>query len=367
MNVLITGGVGFVGSHVSDALIEEGHNVILLDNLSGTDSKKPTYLNARATLIVGDVRDEKLIAELVSKVDVVFHFAAKVGIAQSNYQIKEFVGNNCVGTAELLEAIVGVQKRPKLIVAASNTSYGEGLYACTKCNAEFHPAIRSQSDVNEHGMDPICPKCSSKAKPIPTKEDTPLDTNSIYALTKKFQEETALMIGRMYEFPVIALKFFNIFGPRQSLSNPYTGVSAIFTSRIKNDNPVVIYEDGKQTRDFIYIKDVVRACIMAMKESAINYEVINIGSGKPTTIYDLAKILYSILGKEERIEISNIYRKGDIRHCIADISKANLMLGWKPETDFELGIREMLEWAQKEKAEDRFEQAQNELRDKKLI
>ena len=158
MNILITGGAGFIGSHVSDALIEEGHNVTLLDNLSGTDSKKPTYLNEGAKLIVGDVRDRKLITELTSKADVIFHFAAKVGIAQSNYQIREFVDNNCVGTAELLEAIIGLQKRPKLIVAASNTSYGEGLYACTKCNAEFHPAIRSQLDVENYGMDPICPK-----------------------------------------------------------------------------------------------------------------------------------------------------------------------------------------------------------------
>lgn len=367
MKVLITGGTGFIGSHLADLLIHEGHEVTLLDDLSGSGGKKPDYINPKAKLIVGDVRDPKRLNSIISESNIVFHFASMVGIAQSNYEIRDFVDDNCVGTANLLEAIINSKKKPKLIVAASNTSYGEGIYFCDNCKTRFHPDIRSAEEVAKNGFDPVCKSCKKPARPAVTSEETELKSNSIYALTKKFQEESALMVGKMYDFPVVALKFFNVFGPRQSLSNPYTGVSAIFTSRIKNNKPVVIYEDGLQTRDFVYVSDVANACNIAMKNEAANFNVINIGSGKPVTVADLAKILYRIFGKPENIEITGKYRKGDIRHCTADITKASKLLGWKPKFNFETGIRETIKWAETHEAVDLFDKASKELKDKKLI
>ncbi len=367
MKILVTGGAGFIGSHLVDSLVGKGHEVTILDNLSGNNFVRPTYLNPKAKLIVENISNSDLLHEIVGGFDVIFHLAAKVGVAQSNYEISRYTDENCLGGAHLIQAIADSKKRIKLIVATSNTTYGEGMYHCPKCGTDFHPKIRTVEEVESRGLETLCPDCRGQADPIPTPENTPLESNSIYALTKKFQEESALMIGRMYGFPVVAVKFFNVFGPRQSLSNPYTGVSAIFTTRIKSGNPVVIYEDGLQTRDFIYVSDVVDACILAMEREEANYNVINIGSGKPTTMVELARVLYRIFGKEENIQITNSYRKGDIRHCTADVSKARSLLGWSPKMGLELGIRNIFEWAKNETADDKFSQAQKELEDKKLI
>jgi len=220
MKILVTGGAGFIGSHITDELIKRGHEVTILDSLISTEGKKPDYLNNQAEFIQGDVRDKELVKKILPNFEVIFHEAASVGIAQSNYEIENFVDNNCLGTAVLLQTIVESKKKPKLIISASNTTYGEGIYFCEECNEKFHPEIRTAEQVKEQGLEIICPKCKKTAKPMPTPEETKLNCNSIYALTKKFQEESALMIGKMYGFPVILLKYFNVFGPRQSLSNP---------------------------------------------------------------------------------------------------------------------------------------------------
>ena len=367
MKILVTGGAGFIGGHLVDSLVAKGHDVTILDNLSGNDFVKPTYLNPSAKLIVDNVSNQGLLSSIIGDFDVVFHLAAKVGVAQSNYEIFEYAKENCLGNSCILQSIVDSKKPIKLIVATSNTTYGEGIYNCLSCKTAFHPSIRAAETVRAEGLEIRCKKCGQKATPMPTPEDTRLDSNSIYALTKKFQEESALMVGKMYGFPVVAVKFFNVFGQRQSLSNPYTGVSAIFTTRIKSGNPVVIYEDGLQTRDLIHVSDVVSACVLVMERKEANNNMINIGSGKPTTMLQLAKLLYNIFGEKENIQITNAYRKGDIRHCTADISKARRLLGWEPKMDLESGIRAVFEWAKNETAEDRFNQAQKELEEKKLI
>lgn len=365
MKALITGGAGFIGSHIADRLIVEGHEVIILDNLSGTEGKIPDYLNKKARFVLGELNDESLIKDLISDVDVIFHEASSVGIAQSNYEIARFTENNCAGTARLLEAIVASKKKPKLIISASNTTYGEGLYSCTCGN--FHPEIRNPEDIEKFGFEPACPLCQKPGKPILTPESTSLNCNSIYALTKKFQEESAMLLGKMYGFPVVLLKYFNVFGPRQSLNNPYTGVSAIFMSRVKNNNIPRIYEDGLQTRDFIYIADVVEANILAMRSTDADYETFNVGSGRAITIRKLAEDICRLYGKEPKYEITNSYRKGDIRHCAADISKIKNKLSWSPKVSFEDGLKEVYEWSLSQESKDEFEKAHKELKEKGII
>ncbi|VVB80256.1 ADP-L-glycero-D-manno-heptose-6-epimerase [uncultured archaeon] len=365
MKVLVTGGAGFIGSHIVDKLIELGHKVTIIDNLTSTSGKKPEYLNPKAKFILGDVKDLNLLQKVLPETEVIFHEAASVGIAQSNYEVDPFVDNNCVGTARLLQAIINLKIKPKLIISASNTTYGEGLYSCEK-HGKFHPEIRTQEEINTYGFDPVCPICKGISKPVPTPEETELNCNSIYAYTKKFQEETCLFLGKLYEFPVVLLKYFNVFGPRQSLSNPYTGVSAIFMSRVKNGNNPLVYEDGNQTRDFVSIHDVVEANILAMKKLEANYKVFNVGSGIPTTINDLAREICTLYKKDLKIETTNKFRKGDIRHCISDTTRIK-EIGWSPKVGISEGLREIYEWAKNQEAVDHFDKANEELKEKGLI
>lgn len=366
MKILITGGAGFIGSHIVDRLIEENYDVTILDNLIATNNQLPDYLNKKARFIHGDILNREFIRKELKNFDVVFHEASSVGIAQSNYEIEKFVENNCLGTARILQYIVESKAKPKLIISASNTTYGEGLYECKNCG-KFHPEIRTTEQIKEYGFEPICQKCKEVGKPIPTSEDTSLYCNSIYALTKKFQEESAILLGKLYGFPVVLLKYFNVFGPRQSLSNPYTGVSAIFMSRVKNNNPPVIYEDGLQTRDFIFIDDVIEANIIAIKNPNANFEVFNVGSGKPITIKYLAEEIHNLYGKQPKIEINHEFRKGDIRHCIADITKIKEKLGWSPKTSFKDGLKKIIEWAKTQESKDEFDKANKELKEKGLL
>lgn len=364
-NILMTGGAGFIGSHIADELISEGYEVTLIDNLSSTKNV-PDYLNKKAKLIIGDVRSKDLMKHLVPHYDIIFHEAASVGIAQSNYEISDFVDNNCSGTANLLQAIIDTKSSPKLIISASNTTYGEGLYDC-KNHGKFHPSIRDSESIKQHGFEPVCPECNSPAEKIPTPETTELNCNSIYALSKKFQEESAMLIGKMYGFPVVLLKYFNVFGPRQSLSNPYTGVSAIFMSRVKNSHSPIVYEDGNQTRDFISIHDVVSANMLAMENEKADYEVFNVGSGIPTKIKDLGSEICALYGRTDlEVAINGEFRKGDIRHCIADNSKIKRILKWTPKASLKEGLAEIIEWSKTQKAEDNFEKATEELKQRGL-
>ena len=212
-----------------------------------------------------------------------------------------------------------------------------------------------------------CPKCGKIVRPIPTSEDKPLHPTSIYAITKRDQEEMCLTIGRAYGIPTVALRYFNVYGPRQSLNNPYTGVCAIFSSRIKNDNPPLIFEDGLQSRDFISVHDIVEANLLAMESTNANYEVFNVGTGKPTNIFEIAQTLIKLYNKGLKPEITNKFRAGDIRHCFADISKIKGKLGYKPEVDFEGGMKELVAWGEKEESEDKFDEAHEELLRRGLV
>lgn len=368
--ILVTGGAGFIGSFLTDKLIEKGHNVVILDNLEKQVhlGKAPAYLNRKATFIHGDVRSLDDFSKAMRGIDIVFHLASRVGVGQANYQVKDYVDTNIGGMGNLLNIIVNDKKIKikKIIMTASMTSYGEGMYRCKKHGEKKMP-MRSDEQMKKKLWELICPICLDTLVPFSTPEETVLQDNGIYSITKHVQEQLLLFIGRMYKIPVVSLRLFNVYGPRQSLSNPYTGVAAIFISRLKNNKQPVVYEDGGQTRDFVSVHDVVNALILAMEKKAANYSVFNIGSGKPTSVKTIALALAMLLKKNIEPSITNDGRKGDIRHCFADTTKAKKFLGWKPQVSFEDGMKEVVEWSEKEKAEDVFEKATGELSDKKLI
>lgn len=367
--ILITGGAGFIGSFLTDELIKQGYRVRIFDNLEDQvhHTKKPSYLNKKAEFIKGDVKDYKNFKKVLTGIDVVYHLAARVGVGQSNYQVKEYSDVNIGGMANLWNIIVN-EKMPikKIIMTASMTSYGEGDCQCKKCGI-VQPLLRPAEQMEKKDWKLYCPNCHKVVIPIATKERSQFNNNSIYALTKNVQESMLMLLGGMYKIPVVSLRCFNVYGPRQSLSNPYTGVSAIFISRLKNNNQAVVYEDGLQSRDFISVHDVVDSLILTMKSKKADYQIFNMGSGISTSIKEIATILAKLLKKESQPKITEGFRVNDIRHCYADNSKIKKMLGWKPHVSLEKGLQELIQWSENEKAIDSFEKAEAELKKKKLL
>lgn len=362
--VLITGGAGFVGSHLADGLLRAGHTVRILDNLTPQVHKNrvPDYLSPDVELIVGDVRDSMKVSRALKGVDAVFHFAAAVGVGQSMYEINRYVGTNTQGTAELLQAMLDTKQMPeKLVVASSMSIYGEGRYECARCGKRCAPGVRTTKELKSGCWEIKCSECSGDLHPVPTDEGKPSETNSIYALSKRDQEELCLIFGRTYGVPVTALRFFNIYGTRQALSNPYTGVAAIFASRLINNQPPLVFEDGLQMRDFVSVYDIVRANMLAMESDRADGEIINIGCGRAITINQVAQLLSRALGKQIEPVVTHKYRAGDIRHCYADITKAKTLLGYEAQVSHEAGFQELAEWLADQQAEDKAETMLNEL------
>lgn len=361
--ILITGGAGFIGSHITDELLDHGYEVRILDNLlpqvHGTDGKKPEYLNPEAELIVGDVRDKEKVKSALQGVDAVYHLAARVGVGQSMYDISEYMDVNDIGTSVLLEAIIN-NPVERFIVASSMSIYGEGLYKDE--NGDFyHHADRSAQQLKNDEWEPKTKKGKALTA-VHTPESKIPNLASVYALSKFDQERLSLTIGNAYEIPTTALRFFNVYGSRQALSNPYTGVLAIFASRLLNDKPPLIFEDGNQQRDFIHVKDVALACRLALEHSPVSNEVFNIGSGNNYTVSEIADYLGRALNKENIIpKISGKYRVGDIRHCYADISRAREALGFHPSVTLEEGMTELTQWLENQVAVDRVDHATEEL------
>ncbi len=364
--VLITGGAGFIGSYVADELLAHGYRVRVLDRLSeqvhGEGCRRPPYLADEVELIKGDVRDPEAVERALEGCDAVFHLAAMVGVGQSMYEIVNYTAANGVGTAVLLEALI---KRPvrRLVVASSMSIYGEGLYRDSRGRTRDR-AQRTIEQMKAKRWDPA-DESGEPLTPLPTPEAKHPDLASVYALSKYDQERLCLIAGQAYHIPTVALRFFNVYGPRQALSNPYTGVLAIFASRLLNDKPPLIFEDGLQQRDFVSVHDVAQACRLALESPrAVSEEgrVFNVGSGQRYTVVQLAEALAKILGKE-RLEprITGDYRVGDIRHCFADVTRARELLGYEPRVTLEAGMRELAEWLEGQAAEDRVEQARSEL------
>ena len=369
--ILVTGGAGFIGSHIVDALISKGHEVTVLDVLDSQvhpEQVVPEYLNKATTFIKADVGDRAIIEKLVPEHDVIYHEAAAVGVGQSMYQIEHYVRENTMNTAVLLDVLANKEHSiKKLIVAASMSSYGEGKYECPDCGVVY-PRLRPESQLNSRDWEMKCPECGKDVSPLPTDEKKPMDSTSIYAIGKKDQEEMCLNVGWAYGIPTVALRYFNVYGARQALSNPYTGVCAIFSCRIRNDNPPVVFEDGDQTRDFIHVSDIVQANLLALESSKANYEAFNVGTGSPISINRIASTLISHYKKPLSPSVVNKYRKGDIRHCYSDISKIK-RLGFEPKVSFEQGVPELVEWVNLQpscEVSDGFEKAQKELSDRNL-
>lgn len=361
--ILITGGAGFIGSHLTDELLQHGYAVRILDNLSeqvhGKDCSRPDYLHPDAELILGDVRDPRKVKEALKGVDAVYHYAAMVGVGQSMYEIKEYTDVNNLGTGVLLEAL---SKNPveKLIVASSMSIYGEGLYRDTTGNTQ-EGCERSLEQLR-NGQWEVMDKFGNVLTPFPTPETKAPCLSSVYALSKYDQERLCLLIGKAYNIPTIALRFFNVYGTRQALSNPYTGVLAIFASRLLNDNPPLIFEDGYQKRDFVSVLDIARASRLALETPDSVDNVFNIGSGCAYTIAEIAEKMANVLGKEHiAAEINGKYRVGDIRHCFADITKADQVLGYEPQLTLEEGLTELAEWLEGQTAEDKVDEMSREL------
>jgi dTDP-L-rhamnose 4-epimerase len=361
--ILITGGAGFIGSHLADELLARGHHVRAIDCLSpqvhGHDRRRPDYLAKDVELHVADVRDRDAVRRALSGIDAVFHFAAAVGVGQSMYQIEHYTSVNNLGTAMLLEALV---ERPveRLIVASSMSIYGEGLYRLPD-GTETAAAERTLSQLQAGSWEPHS-QFGLPLTPVATPERKRPSLSSVYALSKYDQERLCLMTGRAYNLPTVALRLFNVYGTRQALGNPYTGVLAIFAARLLNGNAPLIFEDGLQQRDFVNVKDIARACMLALEKPEAAYGVFNVGSGRAHNVREIARRMAETLGKPQiRPEITGKYRMGDIRHCYADISHARKVLGFEPEVPFARGLEQLAEWLRDQVATDRVAQMRAEL------
>ena len=372
--ILVTGGAGFIGSHLVDKLIQnKNHDIYVLDALEeqvhGNINEPPNYLNKNVEFIKGTVINYELLKNLVKECDVIFHLAAMVGVGQSFYQISKYVENNILGTANILDILANEDHAiQKLIIASSNTVYGEGKVICDNCGV-IYPNLRTLEQLKNKKWEVICPKCGLRTKPTFTDEKAPFNSSSIYALSKQSQEEMGLLIGKSYGINTTILRFFLVYGPRQALSNPYTGVCAIFSSRLFNGKPPIVFEDGLQSRDFVNVADVCQALILAMDKEEAKDEIFNVGSGSPITIKEVAEIITEKINPKLKPIYNQQYRIGDIRHCLADISKIKKKLGYKPTIDFKDGIDELLEWIKPQVSmiDDRSSKAIEELREKNLL
>src|SRR3954447_1345030 len=361
-HVLITGGAGFIGSHLADELLRHGYRVRALDDLSpqvhGPGQKRPAYLDSQVELVVGDVRDAEALKAALKGIDVVYHLAATVGVGQSMYEIARYTSVNNLRTATLLEALMN-HPVERLVVASSMSIYGEGLYR----DPNRKPAAAAERSIDQLKAKDweVRDARGQRLTPVPTPESKQPSLASIYALGKYDQERMCLITGRAYGIPTVALRFFNVFGTRQALSNPYTGVLAIFAARLLNGNPPLIFEDGLQRRDFVSVHDVVQACRLALDAPRAPGQAFNVGSGHSYSVLEIATMMSAVLGKAIDADVCGKYRVGDIRHCFADITLAREVLGYAPAVPLEDGLMELAEWLEGQAAEHRVDAASREL------
>jgi dTDP-L-rhamnose 4-epimerase len=364
MKVLVTGGAGFIGSHTTDLLVKKGFKVRVFDSLEPQvhGGSKPDYMNDQVEFMTGDITNKDSWKKALTGVDAVIHLAALVGMGQSMYQPVRYLMINTIGTANMYEVLIenpDLRKNIKSIVSASSKSiYGEGAYTCKDCGLVY-PGPRPVKQLEAGDWEVHCPKCDRYVEPTGITEDKPVQNLAAYALGKYDTERLTMMFGDTLGIPSTSFRYFNVFGPRQSLSNPYTGVAAIFMSRVKNDNQPLIYEDGKMIRDFIYVEDIAAANVLGL-EKIEGTDVFNVGAGNVMSIADIARTIIKLSGKDMDVNITNKFRAGDNRHDFSDITKIKKKLGFKPKWSFKDGMRELIEWSETQTAVDKFEIAEKE-------
>jgi len=373
-NILISGGAGFIGSNLTKKLVSKGYNITILDNLSkqihGKDQKSELYNSIKeiSTFILGDVCNEEDWKKSLKGQDAVIHLAAETGTGQSMYEISRYNDVNILGTSHLLDFLANNKNSvKKLIIASSRSIYGEGKYKCEN-HGVVYPNDRIVSNMMKGKFDLFCDACGSELNLMLTDENSKIHPSSIYGITKQQQEQMTLLMGKSLGIPAVALRYQNVYGPGQSLSNPYTGILSIFSTRMLNGNDIDIYEDGEESRDFVFIDDVVEATILALEKEEANHQIFNVGSGETTPVSQVANSLKKLYDSNVNISIGGSFRLGDIRHNYADLNKIKNLLGFTAKFDFQTGISRFADWVKtQEVKEDKYEQSLNELKNKGLI
>lgn len=377
MRVLVIGGAGFVGSHTVDGLLQQGHTVRVADNLDAQvhpTGELPEYLHRAAEFVRMDLRDIEALRKTIAGVEAVFFLAGAVGVGDSMYRIRHYAEANLMGAANFLEILANDRHSiQKVVLSSSVTVYGEGKYKCAEHGVAF-PALRSAEQIAARQWDPVCAvdqggrKCGQPLEALPMDEEKPLAPQSVYAITKQSQEQMFLTVGRTYNVPVAVLRYFNIFGTRQALSNPYTGVAKIFATSLARGEAPILYEDGLQSRDFVHVRDVVQANLLALEKSEANHEIFNVGTGRATSVLEVAAALAKIQNFRGELKASNRCRAGDVRHCFADISKIRTRLGYEPRSVFPLGLEDVVEWSATSKVQSaKNEEPESEMNRRGLI
>ena len=368
--VLVTGGAGFIGSHLVDGLLADGERVRVLDNLdplAHPSGQPPAHLPADAELVVGDLRDRDAVDAAIEGVDRVFHLGGVVGNGESMVHVRKAVDVNSGGTATLLEAAIARRDSVRrVVVASSMVVYGDGAYRCPEHGRQY-PGARAPERLARRLWEPVCPRCGREVEPVSTDEHTPLRPASVYGVTKRDQEELALVLGRAYGLETVALRYLNTYGPRQALGNPYTGVAAIFASRLQAGRRPLVFEDGAQLRDLVHVSDVVRATRAAMNAPRAPGRAINVATGRRTAVAELARMIAAALASDLEPEIAGEARAGDIRHCFADVALARDLLGFEAERTLADGMPELAAWVLRQTVHERGDEALTELRARGLV
>lgn len=377
MNVLVTGGAGFIGTHLVRRLLQQGQNVTVLDNFSrqihAGKRELASDIRGHVELVEGDVRDLHVLNKVLLNQDVVVHLAAETGTGQSMYEISRYQEINVGGTAVLMDSLVNERRHKvrKVVLASSRAVYGEGQHRCVE-HGTVYPLSRNMEQLQKGEFEPLCPLCKAPTLAEPTNEDSPLNPLSFYALTKQFQEQIVMMFAHTLKISAYVLRYQNVYGPGQSLENPYTGILAVFSNLASSKSEINVFEDGYESRDFIFVNDVIEATWRCIATDRAAIEILNVGTGCQTTVLHMAKQVAEYYGSLVPVRISGAFRAGDIRHCFADTTRIHEMFGFEHQIPLEKGIREFLDWARSQqsleaRSETQYRLSLHEMRERGLL